>query len=354
MRKNSKRAFMIVAIMGLTLFNTSNVHSQFLKKIASKAKSLTKKNTNSTQSKSSSKAGAVNYVTKNKLNSRFGSGFSNLKMLKDQQEKKGVKYDVLHFGAGNKLAFKLYPRFVYDDYHRDVDGVYTSLFTKDGEEVYHIAELQGVIDKNGEKHSFSHIPSPSMRVLKTPDDVFLVYTFDGGKKIGQKYPYFVSSKSNVKGPFVIAAPSSAKFDEWSGEKALNYVKDFEKRVKIGCFKFMPKKGKLHTPELAESCKQAIYKKLRKYRNNANLEIRRLVVYSDNWKEKTDDVTDEVTDRQLIAYYLYVNGEKTDIHAAKINQKNTGSGFAKEMVVEKNYSDKFSKDIPVSLVNKYFK
>lgn len=339
-----------MAIIGATVLNTTNAHSQFLRKAA---KSLTKKKA-AKKSSSHNKKGAVNYVTKNKLNSRFGSGFSNLLMLKDTEEKKGIKYDVLHFGANNKLAFKLYPRFVYDEYHRDIDGVYTSLFTKEGEEVYHIAELQAVIDKNGEKHSFNHIPRPAQRVLKTPDGVFLAYSFSGGKKIGQKYPYYASSKSTFVGPFVIAAPSNEKFDEWSGEKALNYVKDFEKRVKIGSFKFMPKEGKLHTPELAENCKQALYKKLRKYKNNANLEIRKLVVYSNEWKEKTDNVTDEVTDRQLIAYYVYVNGEKTDLHAAKINQKNTDSGFAKELVVEKNYSDKFSKDIPVSLVNKYFK
>ncbi|WP_442267569.1 hypothetical protein ACSIGC_07825 [Tenacibaculum sp. ZS6-P6] len=353
MIKISKRGLFSVALFSAIFFTVPNANAQFFKKVLNKSKSSKKSKSSSKASASISK-GEEQFVSKNKMSSRFASGFTNLEMRTAKEKRKGNEFNVYHFGSGNKLAFKLYPRFAKDDYQRDIDGVYCSNFVKEGEEVFHIDELKDVTDTNGTKHSFTPVPSASKRVIKTPDNVYLIYAFDGGKKIGGKYPYFMSSKSKIKGPFVIAAPSVEKFDEWSGDKALNYVKDFEKRVKIGSFKFMPKEGKLHTPELAKLCEQAIYKKLKQYRNNANLKIRKLVVYSNEWKEKTDRVTDEVTDRQLIAYYLYVNGDDTDIHAAKINQKSTENGFSKELVIEKNYSDKFSKDIPVSLVNKYFK
>lgn len=352
MKNLNKKSLVFFALAIFTVLGTTEVNAQFFKKVK---KSLSKKSSSKkSKSSSSSSKSEANYVSKNKMSSRFASGFTNLEVRTKTEKRSGKEYTAYYFGSGNKLAFVLHPRFAKDDYSRGVDGVYSSNFVKEGEEVFHIDELKDVTDQNGTKHSFTPVPSPSKRVIKTPDNVYLIYAFDGGKKIGGKYPYFASSKSNITGPFVIAAPSAEKFDEWSGEKAKNYVKDFEKRVKIGCFKFMPKEGKLHTPELAKLCEKAIYKKLKQYRNNANLEIRKLVVYSDEWKEKMDRVTDEVTDRQLIAYYLYVNGDDTDIHAAKINQKNTDSGFSKELVIEKNYSDKFSKDIPVSLVNKYFK
>ncbi|AUC13899.1 hypothetical protein BTO06_01455 [Tenacibaculum sp. SZ-18] len=357
MRNLNKKGIVFFALALITMFGADEVNAQFFKKVK---KSLSK--TSSSNKSKSSKAradnggtkGGANFVSKNKMSSRFASGFTNLEMRTKTEKRSGKEYTAYYFGSGKKLAFVLHPRFAKDEYSRGVDGVYSSLFVKEGEEVFHIDELKDVTDQSGTKHSFTPVPSPSKRVLKTPDGVYLVYAFDGGKKIGGKYPYYASSKSNIKGPFVIAAPSAEKFDEWSGEKAMSYVKDFEKRVKLGSFKFMPKEGKLHSPELAKLCEKAIYKKLKQYRNNANLEIRKLVVYSDEWKEKMDRVTDEVTDRQLIAYYVYVNGDDTDINAAKINQKNTDSGFSKELVIEKLYSDKFSKDIPVSLVNKYFK
>lgn len=353
MGKIKKRGILCIALITFVMFGGMDANAQFLKKAAKKVKTLTKKSKKESAS-SDSKTAGEQFVSKNKMSSRFASGFTNLEMRVDKETRKGKEFNVYHFGSGDKLAFKLYPRFAKDDYQRDFDGVYSSNFVNEGEEVFHIDELKDVTDTNGQKHTFTPVPSPTKRVLKTPDGVYLVYAFDGGKKVGGKYPYYASSKSEITGPFVIAAPSAEKFDEWSGEKALSYVKDFEKRVKMGCFKFMPKEGKLHSAELAKLCEQAIYKKLKQYRNNANLEIRKLVVYSDEWKEKMDNVTDEVTDRQLIAYYVYVNGDDTDINAAKINQKNTDNGFSKDLVIEKLYSDKFSKDIPVSLVNKYFK
>lgn len=357
MRKFNKKSFVMLSLALCTIFCTTEVNAQFFKKVKkslSKKSSAKKSSSKSSSSDKSVKSGGIQFVSKNKMSSRFASGFTNLEMRTAKETNRGKEYEVYHFGAENKLAFKLYPRFARDEYSRGFDGVYSSLFVKEGEEVFHIDELKDVTDQSGTKHSFTPVPSPSKRVIKTPDNVYLVYAFDGGKKIGGKYPYYASSKSKIVGPFVIAAPSAEKFDEWSGEKALNYVKDFEKRVKIGCFKFLPKEGKLHSPELAKLCEKAIYKKLKQYKNNANLEIRKLVIYSDEWKEKLDRVTDEVTDRQLIAYYVYVNGDDTDITAAKINQKNTDSGFSKDLVIERLYSDKFSKDIPVSLVNKYFK
>lgn len=333
----------LVFVLAIGIHNTAQ--AQFGKRFKNLSSKVKKKDKSSSDA---SKGKGDQFYSKNQMSSRFSAGFTNLSRFTKSESDAGQTYNVYYFGSNDRLAFKLYPRFAKDDYHRGVDGVFSSSFVKDGEEVYHIDELKDVTDVSGTKHSFTPTPSPSKRVIKTPDNVYLIYAFDGGKKIGNKYPYYVSSKSSLTGPFVIAAPSEAKFTEWSGDKALNYVKDFEKRVKEGCFKFMPKEGKLHTADLAEKSKQAIYKKLRQYKNNANLEIRRIVVYSDNWKEITDDATDEVISQQLIAYYLYVNGDDTDIHGAKISKK--GNDF----VVDKTFSDKFSKDIPVSLVNKYFK
>ena len=336
--------------------NDSNAQFGKFKKAARTGKAVkdvvdSNSSTKSSGSKSSTSSGEL--FTRNILESRFGS-FDGVEMRSKTSTKKGQSYEEYHFGASNKLAFKLTPRFVYDDYSRGFDGVYSSNFVNEGEEVFHIDELKSVTDANGEKHSFTPVPSPTKRVIKTPDNVYLVYAFNNNKKVGDRYPYFASSKSEFTGPFVIAAPNAAKFDEWSGQKAMDYVKDFENRVKIGCFKFMPKQGKLHDATTSKNAEAAIYKYLRKYKNNANLEIRRLVVYSDAWEEVRDDVTDEVTERELMTYYMYVNGDDTDIHGAKIVQKSTGSGFNNDYEVKKTVSDKFSKDIPVSLVNKYFK
>ena len=355
MRKLGKRNLFFVAFLSVMLFSTPEAHSQLLRKVLNKTKKSSKKGKSESKSGGTKEVkGGKDVVSRNKMGSRFGRGFSNLKMLSKEETKNGNTYTVYYFGAKDKLIFKLYPRFVYDSYQRKIDGVYSDLFVNEGEAVYHIDELSEVIDPNGEKHKFTHVPSATKRVLKTADGVYLMYIFSDAKKVGTRYPYYASSKSQFTGPFIIAAPSVEKFDEWNGEKALQHVKAFEKRIKIGCFKYMPPKGKLHTDALAESSKQAIYKKLHQYRNNANLKIRRIVVFSNEWEEKLDNVTDEVTERELIAYYLYVNGDKTDINGAKIIQKHNGESFEKELVLKESFTGKFSKDIPVSLVNRYFK
>lgn len=340
---------MLLAVMGMLLVATPEANAQLLKRTKDKVLGVGKKSNKRTKKskKGNSNSKGETFVTGNQLTSRFGSGFTDLQMLSEEKENKGVTYTKYYFGANDKLAFSLSPRFVYDEGQKTVEGVFSSNFVKEGEQVFHIDELKEVTDQNGTKHSITPTPSLSKRVLKTPDNVYIVYAFDGGKKVGGKYPYFAASSSNFTGPFVIAAPSMEKFNEWSGDKAMEYVKDFENRVKIGSFKFMPKAGKLHTPELAEQSKQAIYKHLKQYKNNANLEIRSIVVYSDDWKEIRDKNTDEVIEQELMAYYVYVNGDDTDLHGAKIIKSGN------ELVLKKSISDKFSKDIPVSLVDKYF-
>ena len=183
MIKISKRGLFHIALFSAILFSVPTANAQFFKKVLNKSKS-SKKNKSSNKASATAAKGGKQFVSKNQMSSRFASGFTNLEMRTAKEKRKGNEFNVYHFGSGNKLAFKLYPRFAKDDYSRDIDGVYCSNFVKEGEEVFHIDELKDVTDTNGTKHSFTPVPSPSKRVIKTPDNVYLVYAFDGGKKIG--------------------------------------------------------------------------------------------------------------------------------------------------------------------------
>jgi hypothetical protein len=201
-------------------------------------------------------------------------------------------------------------------------------YVNEGDSAYLLVRSPMLKDPNGKQTQLKY----HTRALRTADGVYLCYHADGTSETGKAgTPSF--ARGDIKVPLIIAS-TEALHDEWYGDKATNYVKDFEakleaayKQAKSGVIADarMPKKGKLHKDELVKSAEELLKARIA----SDGAEVKRVVITANDWNIIRNKRTGAVIRRELVGYFADHMPSREDpcrVFTFGLQQQHDGTDF----------------------------